>query len=341
MNVIHLDCADWFDHSTKLPLYHHMIEVALETKIQTTNRISDADIALVGPYGRDHHRSEFRSGRNLWKVFITGEPVLPDWRLVHHGLTFSPMGFYGRNHRFPIWLYDICWNERYHSVLNAEESEFLLEANQSPLLRAELPERLKKSITLFNNPELNRMFAYTALEKNGLCDAIGRPFCNELKWSGGNWREKVLLLTKYKANLCFENCIHRGYVSEKVFHSKLAGCHTITWGSVVRDVDFLGRDTTNFDDYTDIDDFVDDIKYVVENYSPDPNADIFHSRPTLSPTIEFLRGAFAEYRVSGHQILESASTLYANAPEPEVVSLSTNQLVSKARRVLSRVFSTT
>jgi hypothetical protein len=319
IKVIHIDCADWFVRSGILSVYHLLLSRLFSTGLAVVNNLADADVALVGPYGFSHHSKEFRSATNVWKLYITGEPTLPDWRLVHHGLTFCPTTFGQRNHRFPIWMFDICWDPSYPAVLTYEESEYLINTNRSPFLsEPETNIRLNKYVAVFNNPELTRMCVFNVLSKYGLCDGVGRPFGTEQEWAGGNYQAKLNTLRRYSGNMCFENVIQSGYVTEKVFHSKLAGCFTLTWGSNYKSRDFT---SDYLIDYETVSELCDEELYTVlkskiEQHNVIPEMEIFKVPPSLVEVEKFLQQSYVNYKEHGDDLLTMSDLYYPNVPEP-------------------------
>ena len=319
IKVIHVDCADWFSHSDKLSVYHLLLSRIFETNVQVVNDMSDADVALIGPYGSKHCSREFRQSKRVWKLYVTGEPTMPDFRLVHHSLSFNPSSFSGRNYRFPIWMYDICWDPNFHSVLSFEDSKFLLSTNSSPFLRsASDVERISKFVAVFNNPELTRMHVFDVLSKHQLCDGIGRPFGTEQRWAGGNYNEKLSALRRYRANMCFENTIQTGYVTEKVFHSKLCGCLTFTWGSLYRQHDFSCIDVLDYESISHLSDneVCEITRSLINDHHVRPSSRIFEAVPTLDKVEAFLWQSYTAFKEHGDDLLSLSKLLYPGLPEP-------------------------
>ena len=71
-----------------------------------------------------------------------------------------------------------------------------------------------------------------------------------LKYPGGGCGDisKYHFLEQHKFQLCFENSQANGYVTEKLLHSKIAGCVPIYWGDPDASSDFLGDGFLNVSD---------------------------------------------------------------------------------------------
>ena len=76
---------------------------------------------------------------------------------------------------------------------------------------------------LVGNPHPTRLHVLKVLANYYKVDCFGPVF-------GRIIQNKEELLKKYRFNLCFENDLYPGYLSEKPFESWIAGCIPIWWG---------------------------------------------------------------------------------------------------------------
>ncbi len=76
---------------------------------------------------------------------------------------------------------------------------------------------------LVGNPHPTRLHILKILESKYQVDCFGSVFGKSIK-------DKENLLKRYRFNLCFENDLYPGYVSEKPIESWLGGCIPIWWG---------------------------------------------------------------------------------------------------------------
>jgi hypothetical protein len=82
---------------------------------------------------------------------------------------------------------------------------------------------------------------------------------------------KIQYLRNFKFNICPENSNSKGYVTEKIFDSLLAGCLPIYWGSegdveseILNQNRILKFDTLNFE--LQINRLLQDVNYLIEFY---------------------------------------------------------------------------
>lgn len=76
---------------------------------------------------------------------------------------------------------------------------------------------------LVGNPHPTRLHVLRVLAESYKVDCYGPVF-------GKIIQNKEELLSNYRFNLCFENDLYPGYLSEKPFESWIAGCIPIWWG---------------------------------------------------------------------------------------------------------------
>jgi GR25 family glycosyltransferase involved in LPS biosynthesis len=176
------------------------------------------------------------------KIFYTGENVRP----VRIKNTFLNIGFdYDTSKdyiRLPLWILEINWfggnvdkmiNPRPVSIQAATSVPNISKERKFCAFVASNP----------NNPVRNATFE--ALHKWRHVDSGGRLFCNLPNGNipsglggGGGELSKVEFYKNYKYVLAMENSAHEGYVTEKMFHAKVAGAVPIYWGDRWADRDF-------------------------------------------------------------------------------------------------------
>ena len=83
------------------------------------------------------------------------------------------------------------------------------------------------------------------LSKYKKVDCFGKPHQN---WFYGE-DNKLLTISKYKFNICFENSIHPGYYTEKPIHAKYAGCVPVYWSDAGMGNDFNADAFLNLNDF--------------------------------------------------------------------------------------------
>jgi len=96
---------------------------------------------------------------------------------------------------------------------------------QRTLLEQRVPTDVRQQFAaaVIGNPEPMRMRAIRELSKVGEVGLYGSVFNNPVK-------DKMEVLKNYTFNICFENDLYPGYVTEKVIESWSAGSIPLWWG---------------------------------------------------------------------------------------------------------------
>jgi len=155
-------------------------------------------------------------------VWFTGEnirpPALTDgWDLT---LSFDPDSTLSSNVYMPQWW--MLLPELLQPVVRTHSPENRLgrELTISELSSARVSNvagRPGFACAIFNNPEPKRLAAVAALQTLGQVDVFGA-------YSGRTIPTKDEVLRNYRFCICFENDVHPGYVTEKVFDAWGGGC---------------------------------------------------------------------------------------------------------------------
>ena len=132
--------------------------------------------------------------------------------------------------RFPIWMNQLDWPELdddYNSYWYYGE-KLSIDKLMSPILSTYSMEsinmRANRSILISSHFKSPRDKFYKLTNSVIGCDGFGKAF---KKRDYNN--KKIDLLRKYKFNLCPENLLGVGYLTEKILHSFYAGCVPISW----------------------------------------------------------------------------------------------------------------
>ena len=101
--------------------------------------------------------------------------------------------------------------------------------------------------SFINNPHPMRLRAIAALEKYGEIDVFGRSVDNYVE-------DKIDEASKYWFNLCFENDLYPGYVTEKVLEAWLSKSVPLYWGDDAAGI-LNKKAYINLRDFSSIEDF--------------------------------------------------------------------------------------
>jgi hypothetical protein len=119
---------------------------------------------------------------------------------------------------------------------------------------------------------------------------IDEVACYGSAFNNRSEKNKIDIIKNYNFNICYENSIGEGYVTEKLFEALLAKTVPIYWGSEFCQIDF---NPNSFIDCTKMNstEVVDKIKYLYNNpelIEEKCNLPMFNSEPSLSPLYDFL-----------------------------------------------------
>jgi len=221
------------------------------------NEKSKPDVLIIGPYGEKWKVID----KNLPKIYFSAEnwknPEDPSIKLY---LTSSREE--DNTHlRIPTWATFIDWF--------SNSKEFPKQSDENPI-RIPLhfvmtphpipfTERTDFCGFVVSNPICNfRNQAFILLNGYKKVNSGGTLFNNiggqlYLKYPGGGSGDisKYEFFKKHKFTISFENSQAPGYITEKVLHSKIAGCVPIYWGDADTQSDFVPYSFINVSTATD------------------------------------------------------------------------------------------
>jgi hypothetical protein len=205
------------------------------------------------------------------KVYFTGENARP----TPANNTFLNLGFdYQQNQkssyiRLPLWVLEInWWGADVKRMVNP------LPVSVTDATTA-VKDRGNRDFCAFvatnpNNPTRNAVF--DTLNKWRPVASGGRLYCNLPNGpipggmgGGGGELAKVEFYKKYNFVLAMENSSNPGYVTEKIFHAKVAGCVPIYWGDVNVDRDFDANGYVEITKSKNLDDVLERVKVVADD----------------------------------------------------------------------------
>ena len=147
--------------------------------------------------------------------------------------------------------------------------------------------RLNKSIIISSHFKPPRRRLFELVNSVTGCDGYGGAFKNQ------NYNiPKRKLLERYKFNLCPENSIGEGYITEKIVHAFYAGCVPISWcnPSDLKE-DFNPEAVVNLFglDDKEINDLLLDLSKNEIFYKKYLSVPLLLKRPEIKPLINFIR----------------------------------------------------
>jgi hypothetical protein len=208
----------------------------------------------ISIYSVHGNRSKMKFDIFRKKIFYTGEN--PDFINSYHDNCLPDvdlsLGFDFLNDpkymRLPIWyLFFIDYNLNYLGVKNWVKKINLLNKDEKVIDR--------KFCSLVASHDSNgiRTKLFQILQHTGQIESGGVLLKNNDDLIQLFNNDKLRFLENYKFNLCLENSNRNGYVTEKIFHSLLAGSLPIYWGSENKpEASILNQDRILFVDINDL-----------------------------------------------------------------------------------------
>lgn len=238
------------------------------------------DVLIYSCFGRQHQTAD-RS--RVKKIFYTGENIRPNFNECDYSLTFDFDSYGDRNIRLPLWLIQIDW----FGKINYGNPQFVIPPSELRISRYSVRPKTNFCCIVFNNPIPNRVEIIQKLSKYKNVHCYGRPFGNHFYGED----TKYDTICNYKFNICFENGIHPGYYTEKPIHAKVAGCLPLYWADENCKRDFNTKSFLNLNDFSSIDDYVEQIIQLDNNDEEYNNIVSQHLFEGKEPSLDHIKAA--------------------------------------------------
>lgn len=278
MKISFADFWGGFDPSNNFLLYLFQEIVG---NISVVDNINDSDMLIYANFGSQHLQAD-RS--RVKKVFYTGENIRPNFNECDGSLTFDFNSYGGKNVRLPLWLMNIDW----YNKGTYGNPEGLIPVDKINNNKFTGKPKTKFCCIINNHLANQRKEIFNALNSYKPVDGYGNCFANRFDGEC----KKYEILSEYKFTICFENSIHPGYHTEKLFHAKTAGCLPIYNGAKEVQQDFNPKCFLNLQNFDSTQEFVDKIieldnnKFLYEQYVSEP---LFISAPSLEKYCQEIR----------------------------------------------------
>lgn len=252
MNISFLDF--WNDFSQDNNFITHLIKsMKFDVKVVEPSK---ADIIIFSCFG-----SENKKYNHCKKIFYTGENIRPNLSDCDYSITFDLDDYDGRNIRIPLWYFYIDWFgvKTYGNPNYLIPVEYLYGENEFTK-----KDKTKFCSTVFSRPEqlrfstMNKISSYKPVEGYGKVHSRSLPDGEKLKLD---------IISDYKFNICFENSVYPGYFTEKLLHSKIAGCIPIYYSDKTFSLDFNDKCCLNYINYNSVDGLLEDIKRIDNDHT--------------------------------------------------------------------------
>lgn len=253
--------ADWwpgFNYNSNFylnALRHHYSTINFEGIQYTDN--SKPNLVLFGPYSQTWKQIP----NNIPKVFVSAE----NWNVPSDdSISFflTPSRAEDDKHmRLPTWMTFIDWFSNSTIMpTDSQDNPILMPlhfaTNSHPRLFKDRQEFcafvVSNPVCQTRNNAFNTINNYKRVNSGGaLFNNIGGQL--SLKYPGGGSGDlsKHQFFSNHKFTISFENSQAPGYITEKVLHSKMAGCIPIYWGDKDTDTDFVPNSFINLSNIGD------------------------------------------------------------------------------------------
>lgn len=204
MKTIKVDfCSFWSGFDKK----HNTIIYILKEKYDVIIDEEKPDYLFYSSFNKDFLKYD------CIKIYYTGECIVPDFNLCDYAIAFEELNFGDRYLRVPLYKM-FSYRPTYETLLNhtVEKSEktdfcgFVVSNDRGSKMRFRMFELLSK---------------YKKVDSGG-------RYMNNV---GGPVRDKLEFDRRHKFSICFENCSHIGYTTEKIMEAFAADTIPIYWGN--------------------------------------------------------------------------------------------------------------
>lgn len=192
----------------------------------------DPDYLFYSSFGRDYLKYD------CIRIYYTGECIVPDFNLCDYAMAFEYIHYGDRYMRVPI--YELFQYRKYYQVL----------------LENSVPKCKKTAFCSFvvsNDQGMKERFQMMELLNEYKKVDSGGRYMNNI---GGPVKDKFTFDQSHKFSICFENCSHPGYTTEKIVEAFAADTIPVYFGDSEIGKHFNTHAFINVADYPSLEDAV-------------------------------------------------------------------------------------
>lgn len=205
-------------HNNQLLDYLVLAFLDIKKPIKIVPPSGHTDINIVSCYS-----NQLILPANATQILFLGENVRPNFSSFDYSIGFDQFDTCDRIIYLPLWLFELdFFNKSYADRKPYPISSFVTPHNVN------FKNRKDAIAFIGNNAEPFREYVLNLLLENGFTIDRYGSHTNPVE-------NKLDILSSYKFCLCFENSYHPGYVTEKLPHSLLSGCHSIYFGCLTQE----------------------------------------------------------------------------------------------------------
>ena len=280
----------WQGHDPTNNILVNCLRHYVDNNLLVVDNPDFADIVFVTIYGNSH--TDFIKKNRHKCILWLGENKRPNLYNCPYSISFDYHSYSNTNFRLPLWYSEIDWFNTGLGVISIDEVYDRLVLPGS--LTLDDIHDYDFCITIFNNPEGERVHLYELLNSYKNVVGYGRPFNNWFP-TYEDYKSKLSAMSGFLFNLCPENSYQPGYYTEKCIHAKLARTCPIYKADSHVISDFRPSSFLNLYNYRNASDLLCQVRYLDQNRQfllDIINQPLLHAMPSLD---EF--GAFLKYVV--------------------------------------------
>lgn len=283
MNICYLDFWPGFDSNCNW--FNLLLSDFFDGReINFNSSPEEADVIFFSCFG---HRHQYVNNDKAVKIFYTGENERPKFPYADYSLSFDHEEYGGKNFRLPHWYLYVNW----WGAPNFPHATISVDSLSKQYVAEEVYDRKNFCNIVIGNPVSNRIEVATKLNEYKPVHGFGKVFGRHFDGC------KVDLLKNYRYNICFENTIYPGYVTEKLLQAKVAGCVPIYYGTDSANIDFNEKCFINYKDYSSntILEKIIDLDSNKSKFIDIASQPLFNIIPNLNNLYTFLKKALVKY----------------------------------------------
>jgi hypothetical protein len=291
------------------------------TELEIVERVSKADLIISGPGGFHYNKQPLYLHhvpkiRNI--ILSTREPLQAskEQATLFNSPEPPPIGFYKSSNcmfgvssellyddptyfRLPLWMECLDWSSygirdstTDRAGSKAKAADLAKERNPSSVLNKPLELAFITShLTGFRSDVVHRLERVLPIHGYG-------PFYNhEIKHHSESNFTKMDILGNYAFNLCPENTIYPGYVTEKIYEAYVCNTIPITLADLAAcSLDFNTDSFINlYESYAVMTDYLSSIMYNKQKLASIASQPLFKEPPSLEPFLMFLKSIISSF----------------------------------------------
>ena len=210
----------------------------------------DPEYVIYSNFSQEH----LLIGHKAVKIFYIGENETPDFNLCDYALAFDWITFGDRYMRLPVYLN----SERYICATRLMEHKHEFDTFPADELTALTKRDFCSFVVSNSNGVKERENMFFELSNYKPVNSGGR-YLNNIGKSVDN---KLDFERKHKFSICFENCSHPGYTTEKLVEAFAARTVPIYWGDSEVTKVFNPYAFVNVMDFPTLEDAIERIKHI-------------------------------------------------------------------------------